>query len=253
MQMPVRDWFEQRSFQHQDFSGLASSDEAMRRPAITLILPAREVAATIGPILDTGRCVVRLRRRIADELKRRLVRSQAERLRRIETGELKVIGVNSFTETAPSPLLGDGEIENILRVDHNVESEQIVDLERWRDRRDGAKVRRCARRAAAGGRGRWSRGQRHAGDHRPGPCRRHDRGVGRGVARGVRRVPAPDRRRWRRGTPRRRPRAGPVRAPGAGRAHGRAAPPARGQARPRRALERCRADRGGGARTPGSR
>ena len=53
MQMPVRDWFEQRSFQHQDFSGLASSGEAMRRPAITLILPAREVAATIGPILDT--------------------------------------------------------------------------------------------------------------------------------------------------------------------------------------------------------
>ena len=53
MQMPVRDWFEQRSFHHQDFSGLASSGEAIRRPAITLILPAREVAGTIGPILDT--------------------------------------------------------------------------------------------------------------------------------------------------------------------------------------------------------
>jgi hypothetical protein len=44
MQMPVRDWFEQRSFHHQDFSALASSGEAIRRPAITLILPAREVA-----------------------------------------------------------------------------------------------------------------------------------------------------------------------------------------------------------------
>ena len=53
MQMPVRDWFEQRSFHHQDFSGLASSGEAIRRPAVTLILPAREVAGTIGPILDT--------------------------------------------------------------------------------------------------------------------------------------------------------------------------------------------------------
>ena len=51
--MPVRDWFEQRSFHRQDFSDLASSGEAMRRPAITLILPAREVAGTIGPILDT--------------------------------------------------------------------------------------------------------------------------------------------------------------------------------------------------------
>ena len=39
-----------------------------------------------------------------DELKTRLVRSQAERVRRIETGELKVVGVNCFTETAPSPL-----------------------------------------------------------------------------------------------------------------------------------------------------
>ncbi len=34
MHMPVRDWFEQRSFHHQDFSDLASSGEAMRRPAI---------------------------------------------------------------------------------------------------------------------------------------------------------------------------------------------------------------------------
>ena len=63
-----------------------------------------------------------------DELKRRLVRSQAERVRRIETGEQKVVGVNCFTETAPSPLLGDGEFENILKVDHRVEAEQIADV-----------------------------------------------------------------------------------------------------------------------------
>ena len=53
MHMTVWDWFEQRSFHHRDFSGLASSGEEMRYPAITLILPAREVAGTIGPILDT--------------------------------------------------------------------------------------------------------------------------------------------------------------------------------------------------------
>ncbi len=76
-----------------------------------------------------------------DELKRRLVRSQAERVRRIETGEQVVVGVNSFTETAPSPLLGDGDIENILRVDHRVEAEQIAAVERWRATRDGAAVR----------------------------------------------------------------------------------------------------------------
>jgi glucosyl-3-phosphoglycerate synthase len=50
--MAVWDWFEQRSFHYRDFGGLASSDETMRPPAITLILPTREVAGTIGPILD---------------------------------------------------------------------------------------------------------------------------------------------------------------------------------------------------------
>jgi (2R)-ethylmalonyl-CoA mutase len=78
-----------------------------------------------------------------DELKRRLVRSQADRVRRIESGEQMVVGVNCFTETAPSPLLGDGEIENILKVDHRVEAEQIEDVERWRANRDGAAVRRA--------------------------------------------------------------------------------------------------------------
>ena len=78
-----------------------------------------------------------------DELKRRLVRSQADRVRRIESGEQKVVGVNSFTETAPSPLVGDGEIENILRVDHRVEAEMIADVARWRVARDGAAVQKA--------------------------------------------------------------------------------------------------------------
>ncbi|HEX4433211.1 MAG TPA: protein meaA [Acidimicrobiales bacterium] len=75
-----------------------------------------------------------------DELKRRLVRSQAERVRRIESGEQKVVGVNCFTETASSPLVGDGEIENILKIDHSVEAEQIDEVQRWRSDRDGAAV-----------------------------------------------------------------------------------------------------------------
>jgi (2R)-ethylmalonyl-CoA mutase len=49
--------------------------------------------------------------------------------------------VNSFTETAPSPLLGDGEFENILKVDHRVEAEMIADVERWRTLRDNGRVR----------------------------------------------------------------------------------------------------------------
>ena len=52
MSMTVWDWFEQRSFHHRDFSALADQGAAIH-PAVTLILPAREVAGTIGPILDT--------------------------------------------------------------------------------------------------------------------------------------------------------------------------------------------------------
>ena len=78
-----------------------------------------------------------------DELKRRLVRSQAERVRRIEDGEQTVVGVNSFTETAPSPLLGDSEFGAILKVDQGVEAEQIADVERWRAERDNAAVQRA--------------------------------------------------------------------------------------------------------------
>src|SRR6266702_3047397 len=53
MNMTVWDWFEQRSFSHREFSELAGSAEATRSPVVTLVLPAREVAGTIGPILYT--------------------------------------------------------------------------------------------------------------------------------------------------------------------------------------------------------
>ena len=135
-----------------------------------------------------------------DELKRRLVRSQAERVRRIESGEQKVVGVNCFTETAPSPLLGDGEFENILKVDHHVEAEQIDEVERWRAGRDAAAVRAALDELRRVANDDGPGGQHHGGDHRPGPRRRHDGGMGRRAARGVRRVPGADRRQ-RRGRP----------------------------------------------------
>src|SRR3954462_7680315 len=42
-----------------------------------------------------------------DELKGRLVSSHTERMRRLESGDLTVVGVNAFTETAASPLGGE--------------------------------------------------------------------------------------------------------------------------------------------------
>jgi (2R)-ethylmalonyl-CoA mutase len=74
-----------------------------------------------------------------DELKGRLVTSHAERLRRIEAGELKVVGVNCFTETAPSPLGGE---ESILKVDPAITERMIAEVNEWRAERDNDAVKR---------------------------------------------------------------------------------------------------------------
>ncbi len=75
-----------------------------------------------------------------DELKSRLVRSQAERVSAIESGDQRVIGVNCFTETAPSPLTANEDIETILKVDPLVEAELKRDIVRWRAERDQGAV-----------------------------------------------------------------------------------------------------------------
>ena len=86
-----------------------------------------------------------------DQLKGRLVRSMAERTRRIESGEQTVVGVNSYRETESSPLGGEGKI---VKVDPAVEKETIDDVNRWRGSRDEAAVRKALdelRRAAIEG------------------------------------------------------------------------------------------------------
>jgi len=75
-----------------------------------------------------------------DEMKARLVTSQAERSRRIESGEQVVVGVNRFTESAVSPLDGAG---SILRVDPAVEAEMVADVRAWRSSRSSAGVQRA--------------------------------------------------------------------------------------------------------------
>ena len=72
-------------------------------------------------------------------MKQQLVRSNAERLGRIESGEQTVVGVNAYTETERSPLAGDG-IEAILTVGAEVEAEAVARLKDWRASRDEAAV-----------------------------------------------------------------------------------------------------------------
>jgi (2R)-ethylmalonyl-CoA mutase len=60
-------------------------------------------------------------------------------MRRIESGELTVVGVNAHTETAPSPL---GGAESILKVDPRVQDEMVADVQAWRSNRDNDAVKR---------------------------------------------------------------------------------------------------------------
>jgi len=76
-----------------------------------------------------------------EELKSRLVASQAERVARIESGEQVVVGVNKFTETTESPLTSGSSLEAIMTVDPKVEREMIDDVTKWRANRDENAVR----------------------------------------------------------------------------------------------------------------
>src|SRR5690606_15829211 len=76
-----------------------------------------------------------------DYMKAALVDSHRERIRRIEAGEQIVVGVNKFTESSPSPLVG--EDGGILTVDPKVEEEQREAVARWREQRDQAAVEKA--------------------------------------------------------------------------------------------------------------
>jgi (2R)-ethylmalonyl-CoA mutase len=72
-------------------------------------------------------------------VKRELVQSHTRRLRAIESGELKIVGVNCFTETAESPLTA-GADAGIMKVDVQAERDQIAALQAFRATRDQAAV-----------------------------------------------------------------------------------------------------------------
>ena len=75
-----------------------------------------------------------------EELKGRLVASQAARVARIESGEQIVVGVNRFTETVESPLTSVASLEAIMTVDPDVERELVEEIAKWRANRDDAAV-----------------------------------------------------------------------------------------------------------------
>jgi (2R)-ethylmalonyl-CoA mutase len=72
-------------------------------------------------------------------LKAQLVASHAARRARIESGADKIVGVNCFETTEPSPLTADLDAA-VQRVDPASEPAVLADLGEWRKQRDGTEV-----------------------------------------------------------------------------------------------------------------
>ncbi|HET6621413.1 MAG TPA: protein meaA [Dongiaceae bacterium] len=73
-------------------------------------------------------------------MKQRLVESNARRVAAIEAGAQIVVGVNRYTDSAPSPLTATGD-GGILTVDETAETEALERLKAWREGRDEGAVK----------------------------------------------------------------------------------------------------------------
>ncbi|HEX6518348.1 MAG TPA: protein meaA [Nocardioidaceae bacterium] len=80
-------------------------------------------------------------------MKQQLVSSHAARRARIESGEDKVVGVNCFESTEPSPLTADLETA-IQAPDPAAEQAAVESVRAWRAQRDEARVQEALRRLA---------------------------------------------------------------------------------------------------------
>lgn len=99
-----------------------------------LMAGAREEMATIAASGGMVACVEN------GYVKRELVRSHTERLRNIESGDLQIVGVNCFPQTAESPLTA-GADAGIMKVDAKAEQDQIDALNAFRATRDNEAVK----------------------------------------------------------------------------------------------------------------
>jgi (2R)-ethylmalonyl-CoA mutase len=82
-----------------------------------------------------------------DYMKSALVESHRERWRRIESGDMTVVGMNRFTSTEPSPLTA-GADGGIMTVDPQVEAERQQAVSRWRSERDDSAVKQALKNLA---------------------------------------------------------------------------------------------------------
>ncbi len=93
-----------------------------------------EAQKEIDCVMDLGGAL-----KAIDYMKAQLVTSHTVRIRKIEAGEIKVVGINCFQESEPSPLVGE-EDEGFLKVDPAVEKKEVAALQTFRKQRDSKKA-----------------------------------------------------------------------------------------------------------------
>ena len=114
-----------------EYEDLFEGSKVVERKVAELVAEATD---ELNWVLDGGGAFAMI-----DDVKARLVQSNAERIRAIEAGTRKVVGVNCFTETEVSPLTGE-DASHILQLDPEAEREQIASLAQWRAARDDEAV-----------------------------------------------------------------------------------------------------------------
>lgn len=112
---------------------------------------AQRASEELDRVLEMGGSVEAL-----PYMKERLVAAHAKRQRAIESEEMTVVGVNSYMESAASPLLEtfDEQLNAVQTIDPEAEAEEIARLEKWKSDRDESAVQRALdnlRNAAASG------------------------------------------------------------------------------------------------------
>ena len=116
-----------------EYDDLFDGNPAIDRKVAALKAGVREELAQIDAM---GGAVAAI-----DYMKGRLVEANAERIARIEAKDTVVVGVNRWTEAAPSPLTaGDGAI---MQADPEAEADQIARLTAWRGARDEVAVQKA--------------------------------------------------------------------------------------------------------------
>jgi (2R)-ethylmalonyl-CoA mutase len=121
-----------------EYADIFDGSTVIQAKVDALLAEAREELAKVAELGGAVKAVE------SSYFKQRLVESNARRVRRIENGELKVVGVNCFEQTEPSPLTADIE-GAIFRADPKAEQEQVERLHAFRASRNATEVSEALR------------------------------------------------------------------------------------------------------------